>query len=117
MIGQSDFRPQQFTVNELANGMTEILIYENIAEFESVDFEQNAKTIYEFDMYEIMIQQRTGLAEDIEVNYQEWLNYAKVQIDKPLSDKEKIAELESKVSQAQIENVEIITMLVEGGII
>ncbi len=117
MIGQSDFRPQQFTVNELANGMTEILIYENIAEFESIDFEQNAKTMYEFDMYEIMIPQRIGLAEEIEANYQEWLDHAKGQIGKPLSDKEKIVELEAKVNQSQIENVEIMTMLVEGGII
>lgn len=117
MIGQSDFRPQQFTVNELANGMAEILIYENIVEFESVDFEQNAKTMYDFDMHEIMIPQRSGLADDIEANYQEWLNFAKGQTTKPLSDKEKIVEMEAKVNQSQIENVEIMTMLVEGGII
>ena len=117
MIGQSDFRPQQFAINELANGMAEILIYENIVEFESVDFEQNTKPMYEFDMYEIMIPQRIGLSEDIAANYQEWLGYAKGQIGKPLRDKEKIMELEAKVNQSQIENVEIMTMLVEGGII
>ena len=96
MIGQSDFRPQQFTINELSNGMAEILIYENIVEFETVDFEQNTKTMYEFDMYEIMIPQRIGLSEDITANYQEWLDHAKGQIEKPLSDKEKIVELENK---------------------
>lgn len=97
MIGQSDFRPQQFAVNELVNGMAEILLYENITEFESVDFEQNTKTMYEFDMYEIMVQNREGLLNDIEANYSEWLNYAKWKTSKSLSDKEKIVEMQSKI--------------------
>jgi len=112
MKSQSNLNQQPFAINELANGMAEIMFCENITE--TIIDEQ---TMYEFDMYEIVIPQRTGLTEDIESNYQEWLDYAKGQTSKPLSDKEKIVELEAKVNQSQIENVEIMTMLVEGGII
>jgi len=112
MKSQSNLNQQPFAINELSNGMAEIMFCENVVEI-IVD----EKTMYEFDMYEIMIPQRIGLVEDITANYQEWLDYAKGQTAKPLSDKEKIVKLEAKVNQSQIENVEIMTMLVEGGII
>lgn len=38
-----------------------------------------------------------GLVEDIEANYQEWIDFAKGKIEKPLSDKEKISEMQSKI--------------------
>jgi len=96
MIGQSDLRPQPFDVNILTNDMAEILLFENITEKEITGFEQEVKTIYEFDMYELSVQNRTGLQEDIEVNYSDWLGFAKGQSGKPVSDKEKIAMLEEK---------------------
>lgn len=117
MIGQSDLRPQSFEVNILTNGMAEILFFENITEKEISGFEQEAKTVYEFEMYELSVQNRVGLYEDVEANYSDWISFAKGQSKKPVSDKEKIIELENKVNQTQIENVEIMTMLVEGGII
>lgn len=91
MKSQSNINQQPFTVNELSSGMAEIMFCENITEV-IVD----EQTMYEFDMYEIMIPQRIGLADDIESNYQEWIDFAKGQTEKPLSDKEKIVELEAK---------------------
>lgn len=106
MKSQSNINQQPFTINELSNGMAEVMFCENITE--AVVGEQ---TMYEFDMYEIMIPQRIGLADDITANYQEWLNYAKGQVDKPLSDKEKIVELETKLS---IQDA-VLTELILGG--
>ena len=91
MKSQSNINQQPFTINELSNGMAEIMFCENVVEI-IVD----EKTIYEFDMYELSVQNRTGLQEDIEVNYSDWLGFAKGQSGKPVSDKEKIAMLEEK---------------------
>ena len=96
MIGQSDLRPNNFTINELTNGMAEIMFFENVIEKEITGFEQEMKTVYEFEMHELSVQNRTGLYEDVEANYQDWLSFAKGQSGKPVSDKEKIATLEEK---------------------
>jgi len=96
MIGQSDLRPQSFEVNILTNGTAEIMIFENITEKKISGLEQEAKTIYEFEMHELSVQNRTGLYEDVEANYSDWLSFAKGQSGKPVSDKEKIAMLEEK---------------------
>jgi len=101
MIGQSDIRPQPFTINELSNGIVEILFYENVTEFNTIDAEKNLKIMYEFGMYELSVQNRIGLIEEVEKNYDEWLGFAKGQTDKPLSYKEKIQELSQKATETE----------------
>lgn len=102
MIGQSDIRPQSFTINTLANGMSELVFYENITEIHIQDMDQNDKIIFEFEMYEIMVPQRPGLSEDISANQELWLTYAKGQTEKPLSDKEKIIELQNQINSQDL---------------
>lgn len=102
MIGQSNIRPQSFTINTLANGMSELVFYDNITETQVQDIDQNNKTVYEFEMYEIMVPQRSGLLEDISANQELWLTYAKSQTEKPLSDKEKIIELQNQINSQDL---------------
>lgn len=118
MIGQCDIRPPQFTVNDLSNGMSEVSFYENITETQIFDMDQNQKTVYGFEMYEVWIPSRVNLSEDIQANYQEWLTFAKGQTAKPLSDKEKIVELQTQInSQDAVMNelmFEIIPSIIGG---
>lgn len=118
MIGQSDIRPPQFTVNDLSNGMSEVSFYDNIAEEQILDIDQNQKTVYNFEMYEVWIPSRVNLSEDIQANCQEWLTFAKGQTAKPLSDKEKIIELQTQIdSQDAVMNelmFEIIPSIIGG---
>lgn len=105
MIGQSDIRPQTFSVIDLTNGMSEIILYTDITEKIIQTVDNEPKTIFEFDMYEMLIQTRSDLTDDINANYESWLSYAKGQSTKPLSDKEKIAMLD-----------QVLTELILGGI-
>lgn len=99
MIGQSDIRPQTFSIVDLANGMSEIILYSDITEKSIQTIDNESKTIFEFDMYELLIQTRSDLTEDVTTNYDSWLSYAKGQSTKPLSDKEKIAMLDQVLTE------------------
>ena len=111
MIGQSDIRPQSFIINTLANGMSELVFYDNITETQVQDIDQNNKTVYEFEMYEIMVPQRSGLLEDISANQELWLTYAKGQTAKPLSYKEQMVQMQNKLDMQDA----VITELILGG--
>jgi len=99
MRGQSDTRPPQYETTEFSNGVTEIILYDEITEGTAFDEEQNEKTVYEFVMYEIKVPTREGIQNTVGTNYDEWLSYAKGQNDKPKSDKEKIEELDLILSE------------------
>lgn len=120
MKAQSDLRPQRVEVNSLTNGMAEVILAENIQELEApqtreitlTDPETGEETtvetapmVYEYDQYILSMQDRKGLYEDIETNFDQWLAFAKgQQTEPPQSDKERIWALEAEVEAVNATN-------------
>lgn len=120
MKAQSDLRPQRVEVNSLTNGMAEVILAENIQELEAPQTREitftdqetgeevtadTAPMVYEYDHYILSMQDRKGLYEDIESNFDTWLAYAKGQTQEPpQSDKERIWTLEAEVEAVNATN-------------
>ncbi len=120
MKAQSDLRPQRVEVNSLTNGMAEVILAENIQELKIpqtreitfTDPETGEETtldtapmVYEYDHYILSMQDRKGLYEDIEANFDTWMTYAKGQTQEPpQSDKERIWTLEAEVEAVNATN-------------
>ena len=117
MIGKSNIRPSDYEINQLANGKSEIMFYENVTENLVTNLDGVEQTEYTFEFTEMSIDTRDGLEEDIKANYSEWVSFAKGLSGKPLSDKETIELLKTQVQSVQEDNVSLMTMLVEGGVL
>lgn len=100
---EGDIKPISVEINHLTDNMAEIIFSDNITE-ESKTFDDETKTIYVYDKYILTVNDRNGLEDTVKENLEQWLSYAKNNVDeKPLSASEQIEQLKSTVnSQAQI---------------
>ena len=82
---------------------------------ESKTFDDETKTIYVYDTYILTVNDRNGLEDTVKENLEQWLSYAKNNVDeKPLSASEQIEQLKSTVnSQAQIIDEVVFNILPE----
>ena len=68
MKTQSEVKPNKFIIENYRNGKVTISFFDNITEKEK---------LFYYDMYRITLNNRTNLEQDIEDNYDEWLQFAK----------------------------------------
>lgn len=74
---ESTIKPGKFKIDEVENGKCTVLFFDNIVE-ENIEIENKENTIkYVYDMYKVAAQYRENLAEEIENNYEKWLEFAK----------------------------------------
>lgn len=74
---ESTIKPGKFKIDEVENGKCTVLFFDNIVE-ENTEIENKENTIkYVYDMYKVAAQYRENLAEEIENNYEKWLQFAK----------------------------------------
>lgn len=76
MKTESYSKPNKFKIENVRNGKITVLFSDNITEIREI-FEDEETTQYEYDMYKITLNNRINLAEDIENNYNMWLQFAK----------------------------------------
>ena len=76
MKTESYTKPNKFEIELLKNGKITVIFFDNITEITEI-FEDEETTKYEYDMYKITLNNRINLAEDIENNYNMWLQFAK----------------------------------------
>jgi len=74
----SAIKPEKkFNIENIENGKCTVLFFDNIVE-ENTEIENKENTIkYVYDMYKVAAQYRENLAEEIENNYEKWLEFAK----------------------------------------
>ena len=68
MKTQSEVKPNKFIIENYRNGKVTISFFDNITEKEK---------LFYYDMYRITLNNRTNLEQDIEDNYDTWLQFAK----------------------------------------
>lgn len=74
---ESTIKPSKFKIDEVENGKCTVLFFDNIVE-QSTESENKESVIkYVYDMYKVAAQYRENLAEEIENNYEKWLEFAK----------------------------------------
>ena len=66
----------KFKIEFLKSGKVTVLFSDNITEKKEM-FDDEEITKFKYDMYRITLNNRTNLAEDIESNYDIWLQFAK----------------------------------------
>ena len=101
MKAESNIQPQAaFELNELSNGMTEVIFYENVEQLPG----ETARFLY--DTYTVTVPSRVHLAADIADNAAKWLAFAKNRENiAPLpSQEERIAGLEAENKQLRAQN-------------
>lgn len=78
MRTENTTKPNKFEINKIGNGKCTVLFFDNIVE-ETVQESENSETKikYIYDIYEISINNREDLSEEIEKNYDKWLESAK----------------------------------------
>ena len=72
MKAESDVRPSRFLI-DVRGDRAIVSFFDNVEEV--IDDEGNVK--YEYDYYTLELTNRVGLAEEIEYNYDEYLELAK----------------------------------------
>ena len=73
---ESNMKPNKLKIESLENGKITVYFFDNIVEQEVTRINEQ-QTIYVYDMYKIIIENRPNLEEDIEANYDIWLQFAK----------------------------------------
>lgn len=68
----SSIKPNKFKIEGLENGKVAVSFFDNI-----VEEEKEEATVYKYNTYRIATENRPNLEEDIEVNYDVWLQFAK----------------------------------------
>lgn len=76
MKTESYSKPNKFKIEFLKNGRVSVLFFDNISKV-TENFENEEIEKYKYEMYRITLNNRTNLAEDIENNYDTWLQFAK----------------------------------------
>ena len=75
---ESSKKPNKFEINKIGNGKCTVLFFDNIVEEEISQVDSEEKTIkYTYDMYKIDVNYRNNLSEEIESNYDKWIEFAK----------------------------------------
>jgi hypothetical protein len=78
MQTESNIKPlERFKIENIRNGHCTVFFFTNITEEQRNQDGEDEKVTYVYDMYTIKTFYRTNLQEDIEANYDEWLNLAK----------------------------------------
>lgn len=78
----SNIRPEKnFSIENIENGKCTVLFFDNIQEEEQVNesVENQNNVSYSYDMYEMEVSYRENLSEEIEENFEKWLDDAKQQ--------------------------------------
>lgn len=73
---ESRIEPKKFKIENLENGKLSVYFFDNIVEQEVMRMNEQ-QTIYVYDMYKIIIENRPNLEQDIQNNYDIWLQFAK----------------------------------------
>lgn len=73
---ESRVKPSKLKIESLTNGKVSVYFFDNIVEQEVMRMNEQ-QTIYVYDMYKITIENRPNLEEDIEDNFDMWLQFAK----------------------------------------
>lgn len=73
---ESMVRPNRLKIENLDNGKLSVYFFDNIVEQEVMRMNEQ-QTIYVYDMYKVTIENRPNLEEDIEDNFDMWLQFAK----------------------------------------
>lgn len=68
MKTESNSKPNKFEIEDFRNEKVIVSFFDNI---------QKQEDMYFYDMYRITLNNRPNLAEDIEINYDMWLQFAK----------------------------------------
>ncbi len=102
MKAESNLQPvTPFELNELENGTTEVIFYENVKQIPDDEVQR-----FSYDTYTVTVPSRPTLGEDIEENYSKWLDFAKAweEISEPLTPAEQIAFLTAENEKLKREN-------------
>ena len=73
---ESSVKPNELEIEYLENGKITVSFFGNIVEQEVIRMNEK-QTIYVYDMYKIIIENRPNLEQDIQNNYDIWLQFAK----------------------------------------
>lgn len=75
----SDIKPEKnFDIQNVENGKCTVLFFDNVQEVETSQLDSEEKSIkYTYDMYKMNVNFRENLSEQIENNYDKWLETAK----------------------------------------
>lgn len=73
---ESKVKPKKLRMEREEKGKITVYFFDNIVE-QKVTRMNEKETIYVYDMYQIIIENRPNLEEDIEANYDIWLKFAK----------------------------------------
>lgn len=73
---ESRVGPNRLKIESLENGKLSVYFFDNIVEQEVVRMNEQ-QTIYVYDMYKITIENRPNLEQDIQNNFDVWLQFAK----------------------------------------
>lgn len=73
---ESNMKPNKLKIESLENGKITVYFFDNIVE-QKVTRMNEKETIYVYDMYQITIENRPNLEEDIQNNFDIWLQFAK----------------------------------------
>lgn len=83
MREENNIKPEKkFEIQNISDdGRCDIVFYDNIQEEIRSDGEENKK-VYIYDIYRVTVRYRDTLEEDLENNYETWLNFAKDEMKK-----------------------------------
>ena len=75
---ESTVKPSNFTIEENGNGKSIVSFFDNVVtNEESNEDEEYTSTNYTYDVYTIELRSRDNLEEEIEANYDQWLEFVK----------------------------------------
>lgn len=83
MKEENNIKPKKkFEIENISeDGKCDVVFYDNIQEETKTDGEKIVKA-YIYDIYRITVRYRDTLEEDLENNYETWLNFAKEEMKK-----------------------------------
>lgn len=83
MREENNVKPdKKFDIQNISDdGRCDIVFYDNIQEEVRTDGEESQK-VYVYDIYRVTVRYRDTLEEDLEKNYETWLNFAKEKMRK-----------------------------------
>ena len=83
MKEENNIKPEKkFEIQNISDdGRCDIVFYDNIQEEIRINGEESQK-VYVYDIYRVTVRYRDTLEEDLENNYETWLNFAKEEMKK-----------------------------------
>ena len=108
MKAQSSVTPDDFWIRRRDNGNAYIILRKNV-ETKQREEDEGLSTYFEYDEVEVTISDRRNLADYVDANFDALFDLGVEQASqpKPLSDKERIEELEQIVADMVAEKLEV----------